>query len=148
MPHVFVYGTLLADEMMRTVTGNEFQAVSAVAQGYRRAYLADRVYPGIVLDAASEVPGAVYLDVDEESLYRLDYFEGPEYVRDTLATLLDDGREVLAEAYIIPPACSHLLTDVPWTLEYFLAQDLSAFVRRAKQCMADYQRGKAPNRIP
>lgn len=148
MPHIFVYGTLLAPEMMSAVTGNLFRSVPAAVRGYRRAYLAGRVYPGIVQDEASEVPGAVYLDVDRESLCRLDFFEGPEYVRGTLTAQLDDGQEVLSEAYIIPPANAHLLTEIPWTLEYFLAQDLSAFVERAKECMEVYEPGKSADRSP
>ncbi|MCO6046881.1 gamma-glutamylcyclotransferase [Aeoliella sp. ICT_H6.2] len=148
MSHVFVYGTLIAPEMISAVTGQLFHGTTAVAPGFKRAYLTERVYPGIVVDPASEVEGLVYLDVDEESLRRLDYFEGPEYVRGTLAVRLEDGRQVQAQAYIIPAANGHLMTERPWSVEYFVAQDLSGFVERARLCMENYEPGKAPNRVP
>lgn len=141
MPHVFVYGTLLAPEMMSTVTGKAFDAAPAVARGYKRAYLSERVYPGIVANEGNKVHGAVYLDVDDESIRRLDYFEGPEYLRGPLVACLKDGRELLAEAYIVPEINRHMLTEREWSLEYFLAQDLTAFIARAQNCMEGFKAG-------
>lgn len=142
MPHVFVYGTLLVPEMMHAITNRHFQLIPATARGYRRAYLAGQIYPGIT---ASEdhtvVEGAIYCNVDAESLRRLDYFEGSEYVRERLIVTLENGSQLAAESYIVPSTQHHSMTDQPWSLEHFQQADLAGFLQVAYDCMRQYEAG-------
>jgi gamma-glutamylcyclotransferase (GGCT)/AIG2-like uncharacterized protein YtfP len=139
MPHVFVYGTLLVPEMMHAVTGKHFELVPATAHGFRRAYLTGRVYPGIAASAEhDQVAGAIYRDVDPESIRRLDYFEGDEYVRDSLLVALADGSKLTAESYVVPAAQHHLMTDIAWDLATFQTADLAGFLQVAHDCMRTY----------
>ena len=49
--NVFVYGTLMEDEVVQSVLGRRFESLPAVLAGYRRVCLKQRVYPGIVKDS-------------------------------------------------------------------------------------------------
>jgi gamma-glutamylcyclotransferase (GGCT)/AIG2-like uncharacterized protein YtfP len=139
MPHVFVYGTLLVPEMMHAVTGKHFELVPATAHDFRRAYLAGRVYPGIAASSGQDqVEGAIYRNVDPESIRRLDYFEGDEYVRESLLVTLADGTKLTADSYVVPPAQHHLMTNTAWDLEIFQTSDLAGFLQVAQDCMRTY----------
>ncbi len=128
-------------EVMQAVAGREHGSVPAKANGYVRRYLAGRIYPGIAVDLASSVEGKVYLDVDAAAIARLDYFEGPEYVRRKIDATLADGSTLAVEAYIVPAEKRHLLTDRPWQLEEFVAAGLDDFLAHARQCMVDFKPG-------
>lgn len=139
MPHVFVYGTLLVPEMMYAVTGKHFELTPATAPGFRRAYLAGRVYPGITASAEhDQVEGAIYRDLDPESIHRLDYFEGDEYVRESLEVTLVDGTKLTADSYVVPTSQCHLMTDTAWDLATFQSSDLAGFLEVAHDCMRTY----------
>lgn len=137
--NVFVYGTLLAPEVMQAVAGREHGSVPAKANGYVRRYLAGRIYPGIAVDLASSVEGKVYLDVDAAAIARLDYFEGPEYVRRKIDATLADGSTLAVEAYIVPAEKRHLLTDVAWSFDDFAEHRRERFLQYARDYMVDFQ---------
>lgn len=137
---VFVYGTLLAPEVMRAVTQCEFKSVRATARGYARYFLKRRVYPGIVAKQGEAVEGVVYLDVGAGALARLDYFEGTEYVRESIRVATETS-ELIAESYVVPAACRDLLSQDPWNPDDFFRQGLKSFLEHAQQCMIDYQPG-------
>ncbi len=92
----------------------------------------DAVFPGII--AASErnaVRGVVYLDVDPDSVARLDLFEDDFYRRETLQIECDDHQRRAAEAYVIPNANRDVLTDETWLRDEFVASGgLDHFIRR------------------
>src|SRR5262245_25048677 len=117
MPHVFTYGSLMFPEVWRIVAGREFRTVEGVVSGYSIFRVKDAAYPGIVADAGSVVRGLVYLDVDPQSLARLDTFEGEFYVRLSLPINCQDGDCRAADAYTIPDRNRHVLTAEPWTAE-------------------------------
>ena len=141
MPNVFVYGTLLVPELMQVVSGGDYESAEAIAHGYARSRLAGRVYPGIAAAAGSQVPGRIYLSLTEEALRRLDYFEGPEYIRDTLEVVLQDGSRVPAETYIVPAEKRSLLTGEVWGIDSFRACDYRGFLDRAREIMRSYAAG-------
>lgn len=144
--HVFVYGTLLVPEMMQAVTGCEHQSLPATVRGFYRRTLTGRTYPGIAVQPQSSVEGRVYIDVDDEAVARLDYFEGPEYVRQTIEVGLDDGTTLAADAYIVPEVKRHLMTDQPWQLEEFIAAGLYGFLQHAREAMQAYRPGTRVDR--
>jgi gamma-glutamylcyclotransferase (GGCT)/AIG2-like uncharacterized protein YtfP len=143
---VFVYGTLLVPEMMRAVSGRDFKPVAATAEGYGRYYVKGRVYPGIIAEMGSTVEGLVYLDVDTESLARLDYFEGPEYVREQLCVSTGANKTLAAEAYVVPMARCDMLTRDTWTVEAFRREGMLAFVDDAKKIMTGFASERDPKR--
>ena len=44
---VFTYGTLEFPDVMEAVTGRSFKSVEAMAEGYARYLLKERMYPGM-----------------------------------------------------------------------------------------------------
>ena len=130
--HVFAYGTLVFPDVWRAVVGRSFATVAGSVAGFAIYRVRDAVYPGIVATTdESSVRGVVYLDVDRESVERLDQFEDDFYRRVGVPIVCDDG--VLREAgtYVIPEEYSSLLTDENWSAEEFAARgDLERFVAR------------------
>jgi gamma-glutamylcyclotransferase (GGCT)/AIG2-like uncharacterized protein YtfP len=130
--HVFTYGTLMFPEVWKAVVGREFASVGGTAKGYAIFRVRDAVFPGII--AASErdtVRGVVYLDVDPDSVARLDLFEDDFYGRETLQIECDDHQSRSAEAYVIPAGNCAVLTDETWRRDEFVAsRGLEHFIRR------------------
>jgi hypothetical protein len=65
------------------------------------------------------VEGLVHLDVDEQSLARLDRFEGALYERVPLAIVCADGGQRQAETYVVSPQNRKVLTAEPWSAQRF-----------------------------
>ena len=144
--HVFTYGTLMFPEVWQAVVGRDFASLRGHITGYHIYRVADAVFPGIVQcppaddclppsplppPPSTSVAGVVYLDVDAESLARLDRFEDDFYDRGPVPVHCADSRQLEAAAYIVPDKNRHVLTDKPWTAEDFLAHgDLARFLAR------------------
>jgi gamma-glutamylcyclotransferase (GGCT)/AIG2-like uncharacterized protein YtfP len=130
--HVFTYGTLMFPEVWRAVVGKQFETAAATAAGFKIYFVRDAVYPGIIGTPSGSVTGMVYFDVDAESISRLDIFEGVDYHRQPIEiTRSDNGQKLPADAYVIPTAHRHLLTNEPWSAQKFAARgELARFVAR------------------
>ncbi len=90
-----------------------------------------RPQPSTLNSQPSRVPGVLYLDVDADAIARLDRFEDDFYERRSITVACDDGRQLAADAYILPEESRHLLTDEPWTAADFTSRgDLDRFVAR------------------
>ncbi|HVT28869.1 MAG TPA: gamma-glutamylcyclotransferase family protein [Lacipirellulaceae bacterium] len=129
---VFTYGTLMFPEVWEVVVGSSFATVVGTAAGFEIFRIRDAVFPGIIEDAGTNaVEGVVYLDVDSAAVARLDRFEDDFYVRRALTIECRDGRRRTAEAYVVPQANRHVLTDEPWNRESFVASGgLEDFMNR------------------
>jgi gamma-glutamylcyclotransferase (GGCT)/AIG2-like uncharacterized protein YtfP len=130
--HVFTYGSLMFPEVWRSVVGKEFATVEGTAAGYAIFRVSGAAFPGITpADEASSVSGLVYLDVDEESVGRLDRFEDTFYDRLRLNIDCRDGMRRAADAYVVPPTHGHILTAEPWTAHWFESSGgLADFIER------------------
>src|SRR5256885_165612 len=120
--NVFTYGTLMFPEVWQAVVGRSYKSVAGTVAAFQVFCVRDAVFPGIVAGSREcAVPGVVYLDVDPESLDRLDRFEDDFYERRTISVDCSDSLHRLAEAYIVPPVNRSLLTNEPWDRESFVA---------------------------
>lgn len=130
--HVFTYGTLMFPEVWQMVVERSFDTVVGTAAGFEVFRVRDAVFPGIAAGTGScSVAGVVYLDVDPDSTDRLDRFEDDFYERREIAVDCADGKQRMAEAYIVPPGHAHALADEAWTRESFLASGgLEQFISR------------------
>jgi len=128
--HVFTYGTLMYPEVWRAVVGREFATVGGRAAGFAIYRVRDAVFPGIIAATPRDaVRGVVYLDVDEASVDRLDRFEDGFYERQQIVVAGEDGRELVADSYVVPHARREVLTEEPWLAEEFVARgDLARFI--------------------
>jgi gamma-glutamylcyclotransferase (GGCT)/AIG2-like uncharacterized protein YtfP len=124
---LFVYGTLMVPEVMRTVSGRSVVGEGARLPGYRCRRLHGEVYPGIVPAAGESVDGLLYRGLDAAAMARLDDFEGEMYRRETVRVALSAGRRVDAEAFVIIEAFIECLGPEPWSLDDFLRDGLQHF---------------------
>ena len=131
MAQLFVYGTLVCEDIMSQVAGSCHRLEDATLRGYRRHPVRGEHFPGVVPAAGHAVPGVIYGALDRRALARLDRFEGPMYRRDVVRVSLAAGgghRRVFA--YVVRDAYRHHLEDGEWDLETFLREDRRAFQRR------------------
>ncbi|MGH3903652.1 MAG: gamma-glutamylcyclotransferase family protein [Pseudonocardiaceae bacterium] len=83
---LFVYGTLVIDQVIRALIDRVPTHEPVIAQGWRVAQLPDRLYPGLVPDRC-QAPGRLYTDLTTREWATLDAFEDPTYALTTLEVL-------------------------------------------------------------
>lgn len=92
-----------------------FSPVPATLSGYKRVYVTDATYPGIVLAPDSAVNGLLFSGISNDEAARLNAFEGPDYETRTVSVALANGEDVEARVFVPVPTLA--LTDKPWSLE-------------------------------
>ncbi|MEM6284938.1 MAG: gamma-glutamylcyclotransferase family protein [Chloroflexota bacterium] len=92
MKRLFIYGTLMLDDVQQRIIGREVPMTPATLQGYRkgRVTVEGKTYPRITADEAASVDGMV-IELDDTEMQRVDAYEGSEYVR--IVVVLGDGTE-------------------------------------------------------
>ena len=130
--HVFTYGTLMFPEVWQAVVGRPFDTVGGHAAGFAIYRVRDAVFPGIIAAAAKDcVRGVVYLDVDDDSVARLDRFEDDFYGGNGFWSRATMAGHCEAEAYVVPAEHRGVLTDEPWDRDDFVARgDLQRFIEK------------------
>lgn len=130
--HLFVYGTLMAPEVMEAVAGYCPAAEPARLSDYARFRLVDRDYPGLVREIGEATEGILYRDVTAEAVERVDAFEDSFYERHSVTVHpADGGGPVVASAYVVPfLAAAELVDPRPWDYEHFRKTVLSVYVDR------------------
>lgn len=99
--NAFVYGTLMADEVVQLLIHRVPRSKPAALSGYQRYRVKEQVFPAIIPCApTSKVQGMVLLDLSDRELKILDVYESQEYFRQTVTPVLEDGSEVEADVYI------------------------------------------------
>lgn len=97
---LFVYGTLLFDEIAAKVVGRVPRVAPATLHGYRRIRLRDRPYPAIRRARAAHVSGHLLSGLTGKQLRRIDAYEGREYRRQRVRVRLPGGARVTAWTYV------------------------------------------------
>lgn len=98
---VFVYGSLLADDVVRVLLNRVPASSPAILHDYHRFSIKGRVYPAILPIEDKKVPGKVLLGITPFELHILDEFEDVEYERQTVDVYLMDSSEKLqASTYV------------------------------------------------
>ncbi|KAL3818400.1 hypothetical protein ACJIZ3_004305 [Penstemon smallii] len=96
--NVFVYGSLLADDVVRALLNRVPPSSPAILPGYQRFSIKERVYPAIIPVEKTQVTGKVLLGITPAELHILDAFEDDEYERATVDVFLNDSSEMM-QAY-------------------------------------------------
>ena len=130
MDHLFAYGSLMCDDIMRHVSGLQLSGARGTLSGYRRFCLNGEDYPAMVPVADGRVRGVVYAGVDRTAWDRLDRFEGEMYARRIVTVRLDDGRALDAATYILQPQFQDRLGDAEWDYDAFLRDGKARFLRQ------------------
>ena len=128
---MFVYGTLVLDQVIRILIDRVPAHEPATAHGWRVVRLPDRPYPGLVSDDG-QAHGRLYTDLTASEWATLDAFEDPIYV---LTTIVISPGARPALAYIWPN--EHLPS--AWTLDDFNATNLTPYLERCAAWRERYQ---------
>ncbi|KAL5559413.1 hypothetical protein UlMin_035624 [Ulmus minor] len=99
--NVFVYGSLMADDVVRALLNRVPGSSFASLNGFHRFSIKGRVYPAILPVESKKVAGRVLKDITDPELYILDEFEDVEYERRTVeVSLLDSSENLPVHAYV------------------------------------------------
>ncbi|GIL67020.1 hypothetical protein Vafri_20410 [Volvox africanus] len=121
--NAFVYGTLMADEVVKVLIKRVPTSKPAALKGYTRYQVKGQVFPAIVPSTAeSKVQGKVLMDLSDKELEVLDVYESEEYYRATVMPILEDGSEIQADVYVWKDQYRHLLLDEEWSFEQFMRE--------------------------
>ncbi|XP_042444921.1 AIG2-like protein D isoform X2 [Zingiber officinale] len=101
-PHtVFVYDTLMDDQVVQALLKHVPPSSSAVLNHYHRYSIKGRVYPAILPVETKKVTGKVLFGITNVELDVLDAFEDIEYERRVVeVSLLDKTEKLLVNAYV------------------------------------------------
>ncbi|XP_011075868.1 AIG2-like protein D [Sesamum indicum] len=137
--NVFVYGSLLADDVVRLLLGRVPPSSPAVLPHYQRFSIKACVYPAIVPAQAKKVNGKVLFGITPPELYILDEFEDVEYERTTADVLLEDGSETLqADIYVWANKTDpNLLGE--WDFEEWKLLHMEDFLKMTKAFMEEME---------
>lgn len=132
MTNLFVYGTLLNDEVMQALVGKTFQTKPAALGGYLVSCLADRAAPGMVASDGAIARGQLVLDVDDISLQMITEWEGSDYTATSVTVKLEDGNSVKCLTFV----WNGSVLEEPWdnlrfreeALAWYLETDIPAFL--------------------
>ncbi len=127
---LFVYGTLLAPEIIHAVIGRVPKSQPCTLSGYARFTVRQQVYPGIIERAGGLVDGALYRGIRAEEWQQLDEYEGSLYVRRSVRVVFDDVFEpspVAAGCYVVPRESASALSTDPWDFGQFMREHRAGF---------------------
>ncbi|CAM6085046.1 unnamed protein product [Calypogeia fissa] len=92
--NVFVYGSLLAPEVLTALLDRNPPSSPAVVKDFHRYSIKGHVYPAVLPVKGSEVIGKVLFDLTDKELEVLDEFEDVDYFKKTVEPTLLDTKEL------------------------------------------------------
>ncbi|KAL6212611.1 hypothetical protein ACLB2K_017829 [Fragaria x ananassa] len=99
--NVFVYGSLMAEDVCRVLLNRVPQSATATLNGYHRYSIKRRVYPAILPVENKKVTGKVLLGITDPELHILDEFEDVEYQRSTVeVSLMGSSENLQVHTYV------------------------------------------------
>jgi len=135
MTNVFVYGSLLSNDVVKVLLGRNPLGPNATLRGYHRFHIKERVYPAVFPRNGGTVEGKVLMELNEKEKRILDEFEDVEYKCEKVLVEVNDQPEkprmVEAWAYMFPKGSEHLLYGT-WDYNTFKEKDHAAFLEMTK----------------
>ena len=125
---LFVYGSLLNDEVTDALLGAPLSRQPATLHGYQRVVVKGESYPGIFVDESACVEGQVITGLTAEQWQQLDTFEGEYYARETVTVTLATGVAIACDVYVIKPEYVDKLSSEPWSNRHFRETLMNQFV--------------------
>lgn len=129
MTALFVYGSLMNDEVTDSLLGHRFDKQHVKLHGYARVGLQGADYPAIFPCQDKEVSGMLLLNLSAEEVAILDAFEGDQYTRQRVQVEhVDTGMLTPCYTYVFKPEYHHLLLDCEWHNEEFRLSKMAAMI--------------------
>jgi gamma-glutamylcyclotransferase (GGCT)/AIG2-like uncharacterized protein YtfP len=127
--HLFAYGTLIFPEIWQRVVVREFEKKPATLKGFVAYRIIGDLFPVLIPGSASnETAGIVYFDLDEQTIEQLDAHESTLYEREEVTAVLDDGRAVRCQAYILAARNRRFASDTRWTPDWFQREAMPTYI--------------------
>ena len=126
--NVFVYGTLMFDDVWVALIKNRYHKINARLEGYKRLEVNGEVYPGVIKAKESDVDGVLMLGVRGVDMLVLDRFEGEFYRRSQVVVSAKDGGVHQAQAYIFRHKYRYMLGDAEWDVDKFKKSGIEVFL--------------------
>lgn len=127
MKNIFVYGSLMFNEVWQRLIQNQYHKVNVQLHGFIRLKLKDEEYPGIIPSPDNRVTGKLYLNISASDIEQLDIFEGEFYQRSQVI-VLSDKNEYTAETYLFKHKYLTLLSGKEWDENLFREKGLKKFL--------------------
>ena len=130
MTNIFVYGTLMFEDVWNRVVEGDYEKVDGTLHGYVRKAVKGEEYPAVIKgDPDSMVKGLICLGVDDHDLKLLDHFEGDDYVRVCEEVETTGNGIIKAEVYVLKRGCENILDDCDWDMESFADSGIQRFIK-------------------
>lgn len=125
--NIFVYGSLMFDEVWSRVVKGNYDSRHAILHGWRRLSIKDREYPAAV-PSKGFIKGVVWLNISDDDLECLDKFEGFEYRRVSCRVETVAVKKLDAYIFRYKEVYFHLLLDHEWDKNTFENEGLKRFL--------------------
>ncbi|CAI0376304.1 unnamed protein product [Linum tenue] len=143
---VFVYGSLMADEVVHVLLNRVPQSSAASLNNYHRFSIKGRVYPAILPIENKSVSGRVLFGLTHPELEILDTFEDVEYERHTVEVSLPVEQKLQVNAYVwVDKDDPDLYGE--WDFEEWKKSHMSDFVKMTAEFMEEIQQPDSKTRV-
>lgn len=144
--NVFVYGSLLAPEVVSALIDRVPRTAPAYVPHYHRHSIKGRLYPAAIPFPEDKVYGKVLFDLTDQELAVLDEFEDIEYIKEIVEPVLTGhGKEVETGPSSALQAYMYVWADVKdenlqgeWDYEDFRGKYLDDYVKMCLKFVSDY----------
>lgn len=137
--NLFVYGTLLLDDVVTTLLDRIPHYLHATAPGWRIVCLPQKVYPGLV-PGQGEAHGKVFTDLTDVEWATLDTFEDPDYTLTPVRVLTPLETDALTYIW----RGEHV--DQSWSTAEFGRKELADYLNRCLSWRRRYDQRRAIER--
>lgn len=131
MKDLFVYGTLMFDEVWQRLIRNKYKRTPAILPHFQRLAIKNETYPAIIRAMNSNTHGILVHHVSCSDIKLLDRFEG-KYYRRIPVIVNATNKKYPADVYVINNRFRKILTDREWLPEKFSKQHIDRFLSRYK----------------
>lgn len=135
--NIFVYGTLMAPEVVQTLIRRLPAGQKASVEGFACHPVQKYVFPGLIEDASATTNGIYYEGLSVSELKRLDWFEDVEYTRKGVPVRLENQETRHTQVYLWANPIHELHLDTKWDYERFRRTNLDWYLQNTVQPCAD-----------
>ena len=117
--NLFVYGPLMLRDVIQKVVGRELTRRGGTLNGYLQLRLIKRSQAALIPFPDAVTEGVVFMDVDAETLRRMDEFQGGEFERGEVNVQVAEDEWVEAETHLLRLSRKKELSAKPWDEDEF-----------------------------
>lgn len=125
---LFVYGTLIFDEILSKLLGKNHASIPGLLENYKIKKFNNAEFPGIVKDATSNVLGKIILDINDHDTSILDTYEGVMYKR-IILKVKTISNEYGCQVYVVDDYYKRKLSEEAWCPLEFRNKYLNNYIK-------------------